>query len=125
MERWKRRRPEAVDSGSDTLRQLLEREQRLAVELEDAKAEAEQLLAEAHAYSRERDAACDAVVEERIARLAAAHEAELQSDLRSIEERAAREARRFDEADTALTTRLVAIVLESIGALPEAPVASG
>lgn len=116
MQRSKRRRPRNTDSGADTLSQLLEREQRLAGEMEAAKEEAGRLLSDARTYAREKDAACDAMIRERTAQLEKAHQAQLEGDLGVIAANAMAEARRFDESDTALTRRLVAMVLESIGA---------
>ena len=125
MQRWKGRQPRELDAGSDTLSRLLEREEHLARGLEAAKEEAGRLLREAEGYARERDAACDAMIRDRTARLAATHEAQLQADLRSIDANAEAEARRFDDPDGARMQRLVEVALESIGARgPQATVSS-
>lgn len=121
----KTREPARSDNGTDTLSRLLEREERLARELDAAKEEADRLRREAAAYAQEKNAACDALINERVAQLEVAYQAQLNADLRRIDAEATAEARCFDENDTALARRLVAIVLESIGATPAAqPVAS-
>ena len=122
----KKSQPAASDNGADTLSRLLEREERLARELDAAREEAARLRREAADYARDRDAACDAIIRERISRLVSEHQAQLDADLRNIDAKAASEARCFNENDTALTRRLVARVLESIGATqPSEPVTSG
>ena len=115
MQGWNRKKPKASD-GADTLSQLLEREQRLARELQAANEEAGRLLRDARAYARDRDAACEAMIQEGTASLATVHQVQLDAELRSITARAATEASRFDEDDTVLTKRLVSMVLELIGA---------
>ena len=124
MQRRKRKQATTSD-GADTLSQLLEREQGLALELQAANEEAGRLLRDARAYASNRDAACDAMIQESTASLATAHEAQLDAELRSIATHAATEASRFDEHDTVLTKRLVSMVLELIGAtVPSQPGAS-
>lgn len=121
----KKRQPATSDNGADTLSQLLEREERLARELDAAREEASRLRREAAAYAHDKDAACDAIIRERITQLVSTHQAQLAADLRTIEANAAAEARCFNENDTVLARRLVAIVLESIGATgTREPVAS-
>ena len=120
----KKRQPQTSENGADTLSQLLQREEWLARELDAAREEAIRLRREAAAYAHEKDAACDAIIRERTAQLLSAHQAQLNADLRSIEANAAAEARCFNQNDTALAKRLVALALESIGAtrtvVPEA-----
>ena len=116
----KKRQTATSDNGAETLSQLLEREERLARELDAAREEAGRLRREAVAYAHEKDAACEAIISERTAQLVSAHQAQLDADLRDIDANAAAEARSFDEHDAALARRLVAIVLESIGATQQA-----
>jgi len=103
------------------LGQLLEHEQRLARDLQAAKEEADRLIRDAQAYAQDRDAACDAMIRDRTASLATAHEAQLNAELRSIAAHAAAEARLFDEGDSVLAKRLVSIALEFIGATVSSP----
>jgi vacuolar-type H+-ATPase subunit H len=117
MARWNRKRPKEFDAGADTLTQLLDREQHLASQLEEARVEAERLVSEAHAYAKEAAAACDSLIEERTTSLAASCEQELMSDLRGIEAEAALQAKQFDDPDGSRTKRLVQLVLEAIGAV--------
>lgn len=112
----KKQQPATTDSGSDTLSQLLEREQLFARELDAARDEADRLRRDAAAYVQDKEAECDALIRERTARLVSTHQVQLEADLRGIDADAAAEAGCFDESDRALARRLVAIVLESIGA---------
>lgn len=116
MLRWKRKRPEDLDAGTDTLHRLLDRELLVASVLAAATTEAERLLAEAREYAIRADASCETTIRERVSSLSTAYEEELQRELGRIQSSAALEAARFDDSDPSRTRSLVTLLLESIGA---------
>lgn len=116
MRRLKTRRPGEVNAGTDTLSQLLDREQQMASQLEAARADAERLVQEAREYTKQAEAACERMIAERTASLAASYELLFDEELRRIQAEAAQEGTRFTTPDPARDEALVVLLLNAIGA---------
>ena len=90
----------------------------MAAALEQANAEADRLRIEAREYATRLAAGSVATIDAAVTKLAAAHERELDLELRALEERTAIEVSRFEQhASAERLPMLVTLVLTQLGVL--------
>lgn len=114
MSRWAARKGNAGATDADPLRQLLQREEQVARRLEQARIEAERLVADARAYASESATRSEADVAHRLEKLRAGREQELLQAISALEAEAGRQARRYEALEPDRARELVLMVLETI-----------